>query len=269
MKRLFAPLAFAFALLAALPAQARHAPLVDVTITDTHTGRAIPLHEFRGHRWIAGEPGRPYAVSLENRTGERVLAVLSIDGVNAVSGETAGGQQAGYVLGPWERAEIRGWRKSLADVAEFYFTDLPDSYAARTGRPDDVGVIGVAVYRERTYAVPRPAPPIARSESRRDRSAQAPSAAAGAAADSAAKSSERVAEQELGTGHGERRYDPVSTTEFVRASRQPAEVVAIRYDAYEALVERGIIAAPRWRRGREPNPFPLGFVPDPEGSRFR
>ena len=265
MKRLLATLAFGLAALAALPAHARHAPLVDVTITDRDTGRTIPLHEFRGQRWIAGEPGRAYAVSLENRTGERVLAVLSIDGVNAVTGETAGAQQAGYVLGPWERAEIRGWRKSLADVAEFYFTDVPDSYAARTGRPDDVGVIGVAVFRERAYRAPPPAPPIARSEARRDRSAQAPAASAGgAAADSAAKSRayEPLAEQALGTGHGERRYDPVSTTEFVRASRHPADVLAIRYDAYEALVERGIVRAPHWRRGREPDPFPMGFVPD-------
>jgi hypothetical protein len=264
MKRLLATLAFGLAALAALPAHARHAPLVEVTVTDAATGRTIPLHEFRGQRWIAGEPGRAYAVSLENRTGERVLAVLSIDGVNAVTGETAGAQQAGYVLGPWERAEIRGWRKSLADVAEFYFTDLPDSYAARTGRPDDVGVIGVAVFRERLRYEPAPAPPIARGESSRDRRAQAPSAANGAAADSAAKSSayEPLAEQELGTGHGDRRYDPVSTTEFVRASRHPADVVAIRYDAYEALVERGIVRAPRWRRGREPDPFPMGFVPD-------
>ena len=262
MKRLLATLALGLAALAASPAHARHAPLVEVTVTDADTGRTIPLHEFRGQRWIAGEPGRPYAVSLENRTGERVLAVLSIDGVNAVTGETAGAQQAGYVLEPWERAEIRGWRKSLADVAEFYFTDLPDSYAARTGRPHDVGVIGVAVFRERVRHEPAPAPPIARNESRRDRRAQAPSAATGAAADSAAKSHEPIAEQELGTGHGERRYDPVSTTEFVRASRVPADVVAIRYDAYEALVDRGILRAPRWQRGREPDPFPMGFVPD-------
>ena len=36
----------------------------------------------------------------------------------------------------------------MDDVAQFYFTDLPDSYAARTGRPRNVGVIGVAVFRE-------------------------------------------------------------------------------------------------------------------------
>jgi len=50
--------------------------------------------------------------------------------------------------------EVNGWRKSLEEVAAFYFTALPDSYAARTGRPQNVGVIGVAVFREQQ--LPRP-----------------------------------------------------------------------------------------------------------------
>src|SRR6185295_2747740 len=52
--------------------------------------------------------------------------------------------------------EITGWRKSYSEAAAFYFTALPDSYAARTDRPDNVGVIGAAVFRERVV------PPVAR-----------------------------------------------------------------------------------------------------------
>ena len=50
--------------------------------------------------------------------------------------------------------EIDGWRKSMDEVAAFYFTALPDSYAARTGRPDNVGVIGVALFREEPVFAP-------------------------------------------------------------------------------------------------------------------
>ncbi|MGO4782125.1 hypothetical protein AB4084_42215, partial [Lysobacter sp. 2RAB21] len=76
---------------------------------------------------------------------------------------TASPSQAGYVLEAWQSTEINGWRKSMDDVAQFVFTDLPDSYAARTGRPDNVGVIGVAVFQERqvyrpVYEQPRPYP---------------------------------------------------------------------------------------------------------------
>ena len=107
MKRTLAALALLFA----TAAGATHAPIVDVTITDLDTGHTLPLHDFRGRSYVAGEPGERYAVALHNRSGERVLAVLSIDGVNVVTGQTAGAQQSGYVLGPYERAEIRGWRK--------------------------------------------------------------------------------------------------------------------------------------------------------------
>ncbi|MBL7998181.1 MAG: hypothetical protein JNL32_06030, partial [Candidatus Kapabacteria bacterium] len=46
-------------------------------------------------------------------------------------------RQSGYVLDAGGSADIRGWRKSLDDVAQFTFTRLSDSYAARTGRPDN------------------------------------------------------------------------------------------------------------------------------------
>ncbi len=94
-------------------------------------------------------PGHEYAVRIRNCTGGRVLVVTSVDGVNVISGDTASPGQSGYVLDPWASVEIAGWRKSMERTAAFYFTDLGDSYAARTGRPQNVGVIGVAVFQER------------------------------------------------------------------------------------------------------------------------
>ena len=155
---------------------------------------------------------------LTNTSSERVLVVLSVDGVNAVTGETAHPSQAGYVLAPWQSTEIAGWRKSMEDVAQFVFTDLPDSYAARTGRPDNVGVIGVAVFREaRPIRYDYPAgPPIARESGARDeargatRERNAAKATAPAAAESSADSAYGgVAQQRIGTGHGQREWAPV------------------------------------------------------------
>ena len=37
---------------------------------------------------------------MTNRTGARVLTVLSVDGVNAITGQTASPNQSGYVLEP-------------------------------------------------------------------------------------------------------------------------------------------------------------------------
>jgi hypothetical protein len=249
---------------AVAPVRAAAGSLVDLRVIDRDRQRALPEHRHRGATWVAGRPGERYAVRLSNRSGARVLVVLSIDGVNAVSGETAATSQSGYVLAPWQSSDIVGWRKSEAEAAAFYFTALPDSYAARTGRPQHVGVIGVAVFRERVMSVPyAPSPFLGRGRNEEGTAkAEAPAAAAAAApaeAQAAARSSLR--DDKLGTGHGEREHAPVQRTAFERATVQPAEIVQVRYDSHANLVAAGVIAPP-WRWGGTPDPFP-GYVPDP------
>jgi hypothetical protein len=230
------------------------APLVGLSIVDREHGAELPEYRARGETWIAGAPGHRYAVRLRNDSSERVLVVLSVDGVNAVSGETAAASQTGYVLGPWETADIAGWRKSLDDIAGFVFTDLPDAYAARTGRPDNVGVIGIAVFRERqTYLRPA-SPPVV---------AQRDASAGKVMAEAAPAASANAAPQRLGTGHGEREWAPVGSTQFVRAGRTPAQVTQLRYDDAATLIALGVL--PRHTRPwqQAPRAFPGGFVPDP------
>lgn len=251
-------------------------PLVDVDVVDRDTGEWLPEYRHRGQDWIPGIPGHRYSVRLTNTTGERVLVVLSVDGVNAISGETAAAAQTGYVLGPWQTTEITGWRKSYQDVAQFYFTDLPDSYAARTGRPDNVGVIGVAVFRERPQPPPYYEPaPIAREDREYDR-ARGAAKSAPAAPSASRRASEAAADsaygggvaQSIGTGHGEREWSPVSRTDFVRASRTPAQVAQLRYDDVPNLVAMGVMPRHRYddRRYRgQPQAFPNGFAADPPG----
>ncbi|HWG29200.1 MAG TPA: hypothetical protein VN676_01505 [Steroidobacteraceae bacterium] len=138
-----------FALWAALLGSAPVlAGLADVAVVDRDTGATLTPHYFHGEYWIAGTPGARYAIEIRNRVAGRLLAVTSVDGVNVVTGETAGWGQNGYVLSSGQHCQIIGWRKSDAEVAAFTFTALPDSYAALTGRPASVGVIGVALFRE-------------------------------------------------------------------------------------------------------------------------
>ncbi len=164
---------------AAGPVQAAAGQLVDVQIVDRARDAVLAQYRHRGSTYVAGRPGERYAVRLANRSGARLLVVLSIDGVNAISGDTATTAQTGYVLAPWQSADITGWRKSDAEAAAFYFTALPDSYAARTERPHNVGVIGVAVFRERVH-LPRPQPfePAPYSGGRNEGAAQRRSPAA-------------------------------------------------------------------------------------------
>jgi hypothetical protein len=267
------------ALLAAGLVPTAHAgKLLDLAVVDRETGQTLPTYADDGRLYVAGTPGHRYSVRMVNRTGARVLAVLSVDGVNAVSGQTADTSQTGYVLDAWESTEIAGWRKNLDEIAQFNFTALPNSYAARTGRPQNVGVIGVAVFTERMPAwrereaiakdAAPPAPPMAQPSMEMQRSDTAVGAGAPAAATDAAKPAPRAkaesyarSEERLGTGHGAREYAHVDQTTFERASRHPAETLAVWYDSYQNLVAQGIIARPVART--EPQPFPGTFVPDP------
>jgi len=243
--------------------------LVDLQLVDRVTGETLPMYWHNGRWWVPGRPGNRYGVMLTNRSGGRTLNVIAVDGVNVVSGQTASLDQAGYVLTHGQNATINGWRTDLSRVAGFEFTALPNSYAARTGRPDNVGVIGVAVFREK----PRPMspPPISRLEESRD--AAAPSAKSDSASGAASGSANGVADSErreraspapaqrLGTGYGRSEHSPTSLTEFERAQSSPDEVITIYYDSRENLVAMGAIPTPR----RAPNPFPAtaGFVPPP------
>jgi hypothetical protein len=231
----------------------------EVQIVNRTTGQVLPTYAHDGRLYVAGTPGEKYAVRLANRAAGRVLAVLSVDGINAVTGETAAPDQNGYVLAPGQSFEINGWRKSMNEVAAFYFTRLPDSYAARTDRPENVGVIGVAVFRERE----RPRPPQVLRDEVPSSPRAANEAAAGADALSRLPPEAKRAER-IGTGHGERERSDVVYTDFRRATALPAETITILYDTHANLVARGVI--PRDRSVVTPNPFPGGrFVPDPRG----
>jgi len=248
-----------------------YAALVSVDAYDRTDGSALNVYVKDGRRYIVGTPGHEYAVRIRNCTGERILAVTSVDGVNVVSGETASPEQSGYVIEPYGSVEIAGWRKSFERTAAFYFTDLRDSYAARTGRPGNVGVIGVAVFKERQppivyrpqrdkIAADAPAP---RAEAPAS-AANAESAAAGQAneRDDTQRSAGAVAKQ-LGTGHGRSETSYAQRVNFERATSTPAETVALQYDRRENLIAMGVLPSPRYAQ-RIPDPFPaMRFAPDP------
>jgi hypothetical protein len=251
--------------------------LADVQVFDRDTGCVLPVYGHHGEYWVAGRPGARYSIVIHNRRPERVLAVTAVDGVNVISGETGAWGQSGYVFAPGEKYEITGWRKSQGEVADFNFTAASDSYAARTGRPANVGVIGVALFLEKTI-------PAATNWARRfeadaaqarsstlpaaPASAPAPEPRTGSAAESA-RAAPALPTAKLGTGHGTLEASFVREVPFDRRSSTPAEIIRIRYDSVENLLAMGVIEH-RPTPWSPPNPFPDSdnqkYVPDPPGG---
>ena len=272
--------------------------IADVTVYDRMENRTLPIHQHNGRYYVVGKPGNEYQIRIANRGRQEILSVVSVDGVNAVSGDTANWNQTGYVLGNYQAFDIRGWRKSMDRIAAFYFTEHQNSYAARTGRPNNVGVIGVAVFRKKyepPVRIEPPLPPVRpwprqRSESPSPSPSSSDGAASGLDKDStlaspaappaaamegrAGSQSAQSAQSELsrapqksttlGTGHGRSEESQVTYTNFERANASPAEVITIHYDTYENLLSQGVIVQPPVYARPAPVPFPGQFAPDPQ-----
>jgi len=265
--------AFAAASLASVTSAAQAqspAELVNLTIVNRETGQPITVWRHKGRTYVAGQPGARYSLRVTNNSDARVLVVMSVDGVNVLTGQTAGYRQRGYVFDPYQSYDVSGWRKSDTEIAAFTFAPLPKSYAARTGRPNDVGVIGLAVFKERVVA-PEPVAvaPESRASARDDLSEVVVSGSriAPAAPSSAAPMARARPEEKLGTGHGAREWSTVATVAFERATPYPQFTRHVEYDTYDNLAALGVIPRRTPYEPRRPQPFPAGggYVPDPPG----
>jgi len=272
------------------PAVAQTNSLVDISVVNRNTGETLRTWYHQGRLYVAGDPGTRYGLRFTNHTGQRILAVVAVDGVNIITGETANYRERGYVLTPWQTIDVNGWRKSETTIADFQFAPLSASYAARTGRPGDVGVIGMAVFEERKPArsldsdMVRPMPDTARAAPMIVPAPPAPApmaappppaamlspAAPRTASGRLAGSSTARADEKLGTGHGASEWSVISTVDFVRATNAPQAITAIEYDTWDHLVAIGVIPADM---GHHPRAFPgeprLSYVPDPPSGSNR
>lgn len=253
----------------------------DVDLVDAY-GAVLPTFHHRGKFYVMGDMGGRYAIRVRNPLGQRVEALISVDGLDVIDGEAGDLRKRGYIIEPYSDVTVDGFRTSMSDVAAFRFSSVGASYAGRKGKARNVGVIAVAIFAERQ--APRPRPPVympqpdshsgggyggrhgrMREESElRDDVTATPSAppSAGAARDRAASSvskaesgadydkpydSEPAPQKRggLGTEFGEQRYSSVTYGQFQRASGRPFLTTEIRYNDRQGLVAAGVLPRPR------------------------
>jgi hypothetical protein len=233
-----------------------------------------------GGTYVLGQLGARYTLRVSNHSGQRIEAVVSVDGRDVIDGRPADFRsKRGYMIPAFGQIEIEGWRISHAEAATFRFSSVPNSYAGRTGSAREVGAIGVAVFPER-YTPPPPrypqypyyyphrpydapsdrdgadeqaapsgqdAPPSA--------SAPAPAPSKGGAATAEAEAPRGRAEGKasplrpgLGTEYGEAVSSPIFEVPFVRANpSHPSAVLGLRYNDRQGLLAMGIdVDGPDW-----------------------
>jgi len=113
------------------------------------TGSPLDALKVGDRTYVIGHEGERYSIVLTNHTNHRFESIATVDGLDVVNGRPAGLDNRGYILSPWARLEIDGFRRNSEAVAAFRFSRVSESYAAQTSGDRNVGVIGVAFFSER------------------------------------------------------------------------------------------------------------------------
>jgi hypothetical protein len=172
-----------------------------------------------------------YEIRVTNHGPRRITAVVSVDGLSVVTGQPASRNDPGYVVAADDSVVIKGWRRDRHTVAAFSFEDRTGSHAYQSGRPDNIGVIGLVAYEEES---PRPVP-IERF----------------GRTDAAAPAMRKATSEVGGTGTG---YGPDVAMSVIRVSFHRSantRTQTLYYDTVENLRRSGVPVEPRW-----PEPFP-------------
>jgi len=217
----------------------------DVLITVHVDGKPVPIYLAPdGMPFIEGMPGKPYAIYIENKTSGRLEILASVDGMNTLKKEPANWRSnRGMVVDGRSTWRNLGWRLNDNEVAEFKFADMEASIAARAGEPQNIGVIGIATFSEKSYM--RPISDSGYSPKSfggaRGMSMNSMGSMKGGDATMDWMESSRERSVDIGTGAGEQRHDAVGRTSFTRATDRPASIIEIQYRTRPTLERLGLL----------------------------
>jgi hypothetical protein len=247
----------------------------------TDGGRTLPTYPVRTWGTVTkvyaeAVKGDGYRIEVTNRLNRRVGLVIAVDGRNIITGgkSNLGNNERMYILEPYGSGEFSGWRTGNDRVNRFYFTEVPDSYAAAFGDESAMGVIAVAAYPEVVRYVPprhqisplQPQGGFGRacdSCSAREKSSAGPAGAAPSAeARSGAESKMQADNEGAGTGFGHEEYSPVRTVEF-EPERRAAAKILVKYEWRSTLCKIGVAYCGQPRPPRNRLWDSDGFAPYP------
>ncbi len=127
-----------------------------------------PIREFyhEGKFYIEARQNTTYSIKLKNHGHKKIMAVLSVDGIDVLKGKNATEAESGYIINPYSTTEIKGYRIDDDNVATFKFDDGKTSYSTQVEQkfnPEKIekvkkgeiapsknnGVIGVRIWEEK------------------------------------------------------------------------------------------------------------------------
>ena len=219
--------------------------------------------------YVQAEKGEQYGIRIRNNTARRVGVVVAVDGRNIISGKKSNlrRNERMYILGPYESATYEGWRTARDTVNRFYFTEPSDSYAGSFGDYSAMGVVAVAVYREKDVPAPRSRVYNREKEQKgaEDRSMPGEPEPRGAEEGATGSLAPKRSGKSAGTGFGDEKYSPSIRVRF-NPERRVAERHFLKYEWRDTLCRKGVINC-RFTRNRFWDEDD-GYAPYPPGRRW-
>lgn len=129
-------------------------------------GKNLREYYHQNRFYVEAREGSEYTLKLKNHSHKKLLAIVSIDGVDVIKSKAAIDAESGYIVQPYSTLNINGYRLNNDAVAAFKFDDGKKSYATEVEKEFDAkdiekvrkgksapsknnGVIGVRIYEEK------------------------------------------------------------------------------------------------------------------------
>jgi hypothetical protein len=186
------------------------------------------MYLYKGKCWIEGRENSNYFIELKNNTGNRVMAVVSVDGLSVTNGQLASFDSDGFLVEPYGTVSLPGWMLNNQTAAEFVFGKKENSYATQIGESGNTGVIGAAWFTEK----PKPIKYV--------KGIRGITASSGVGMMSSNSIVASGYTQSLGTEFGESVGFATTQVAFEKASNTPETVMLIYYDTAQNLQKMGI-----------------------------
>jgi hypothetical protein len=253
-------------------------------------GKPVQEYHHDSRTFIEGRVGSNFELEMKNLTHRKLLAHPTVDGLSAMTGKEASMKDdEGYIIHPYQTFQVPGWRLNNEEVAQFFFAGGGKSYAEKTGKGKDKGVIACAVWEEEIkfyepnwyrssrsglFTLDRGVNPHGLpTDDIGDGTCSLTHTTTNATFDNEQEvASCNMAFEEktigalsiepecslnnIGTGFGKKAQHNVYTVTFNKATTDPIVIATIYYDNLEGLRNRGIKISKKNQKTNLPNPFP-------------
>ncbi|QAV24383.1 hypothetical protein [Proteus hauseri] len=112
--------------------------------------KIIPLYQIKNNQYtLYGKENERYIIYLNNINKQKSYeVVVTVDGLDVISGKSASYQNRGYLLRPGDDLFIEGFRKNEQQVAVFRFGLADEGYVNfnTEGDKKNIGIIYVSVF---------------------------------------------------------------------------------------------------------------------------